>query len=1178
MPDNFSPELQAILAEEGMMDAPAMPPEAPSTEIEMTVTPELQEEGKGFDFGKAALDVTLGVPEAVGLGAVNAVGETIEGLYGAADWAVNKVGGDLPDKEYTPYEPRTQTGKVLEPIARFIGGFIGAGKFLNMAGWAKKGKKAWDITRAAVQGGLADFFVFDAHEQRLSNLIQEQPALRNPISEYLQAKPEDSEAEGRFKNVVEGLGLGVATEGLITALKQLKHLRALRKTKGDAGAAEAIAKQSDIVDAELDKLFPRKVETKVEGKILPKAEFDEEKAVAYAQEVNRVLGEGGDPTKISLQPYIDSDAFQSADKVEALVERMVEAVRKNDPVISHPQTIEEAEKQFSQTIANLADLKDVSKDSLTQTLLKDAETIREAGIRGVVVSNVLDAIAREADRLAPLVKNLDDDAAKQLISLQEAAYRIVPADALVGSELGRSLNTRKIRSTFAKDAAELLRSDMDPLALADAIQNAKNAYAKSKTLQLALDTITRVRVNAMLSGPVTQMVNITSNLIKTGLAPSEYILGGLVQSTKNLEAGQAAIRQGLGIYRGMWAAMSDSWRMAGSAIKNRRGVFRGGEYSQLDVFGDLSKAENVITNPADALKYSSLDDLRVSSQQIQEALEAGDYGKLTSLVWSTGLRTLGVVADIPTTLLNGADEFFLNLNGRGMLYSHLTEQGLKNGLPPGRKELSQFIEEGFQKYFSQNGALLKEDEIGQSAFAYATDSNFSTAMTEDTIFGRIGLLMKRGSEAGGGFGFAMQNITPFIRTPVNLIEDVFNHVPGVNMIFNRQIREDLQAGGLRQAKRIGEMVTGSMFLATAAGLVSQGHITGSGPTNPQLRNQLRKTGWKPYSLRIPDEESPGGYRYFELLRFDPYSTYFTLVADFLEAQQAGARGDDQEFYSKLVGSVTNNLSSKKYLTGLIDTMDLIGGMAYGDMDSVEKYINDLAGSFVPSALKTVREIEDPLAREARSMVDAMRNRTPFLSEEVPVQYDFRGKPALTPILSLYTRSDMDAVDVEVLKLTQLGGQVDVVSSRDRRLLSEFRNTDGQTAYERMGELMGEVGLLHYREDMEGKTLTEALKEVIQSDEYQSASDPFTSHEFHGQGGKVMMLRNEIARYRDAAMERLLLEGFKNENGEGLARVLEVKKMIPKVHTQDDLQQFLQGEASGGEVDPDTYAPIFQFGQ
>jgi hypothetical protein len=621
--------------------------------------------------------------------------------------------------------------------------------------------------------------------------------------------------------------------------------------------------------------------------------------------------------------------------------------------------------------------------------------------------------------------------------------------------------------------------------------NAKNRYARLKIMQLALDTISRVRINAMLSGPVTQMVNMTSNLFKTALTPAEHIIGGVMQTTLGDAGGKAAIREGLSLYRGLWAGMADSWRMAGSALRNRKGIFRDGSFSQLDVLEDMGKVENLVTDPNQALKFATLEDLKQSSQLLQQAFEEGDTAKLTSMVWSTGLRTLGAIIDLPSTLLNGADEFFLNINGRAMIYAQLTEQGLRDGLKPGSQELSQFIEDGFQKYFSQNGALLREDEIGRKAFAYATDSNFSKELTGDTIFGKVGMALRRAQEDEGGFGFVMQNIAPFVRTPVNLIEDVFNHVPGVNAILNQAARDDLMAGGLRQAKRIGEMVTGSMFLATAFGLVSQGLVTGAGPVNPQLRDQMKKAGWRPYSLRIPDASVKDGYRYLDMARFEPYATYITVLADMGEALQAGNRGDTQELYAKLLGSVMNNLSSKKYLTGLIDTMDLMSGMAYGDLESAEKFFNSLAGSFVPSAAKTVRELEDPLYRDVRNMVDAIRNRTPFLSHNVPVQYDFRGKPTLTPILSLYTRQDMDDVDSEVLRLSQLGGLVDTVSKRDSRMLSQFRNKQGKTAYERLGELMGQVGKDYYQRDFEGKTLEQALREVLKSKDYAELSDPFT---------------------------------------------------------------------------------------
>ena len=167
----------------------------------------------------------------------------------------------------------------------------------------------------------------------------------------------------------------------------------------------------------------------------------------------------------------------------------------------------------------------------------------------MVIANVLDAIVKRSEELAPLVKNLDDDAYKQLAQLQEAAHRLVPADTLVGTELGRSLNARQIRSSFGKDAAELLSKQMDPLELAEALQNAKNRYARSKLMQLSLDTISRVRINAKLSGPVTQMVNVSSNLLKTALTPAEHILGGAVQNALGRAEGKASIRQGFSLYR-----------------------------------------------------------------------------------------------------------------------------------------------------------------------------------------------------------------------------------------------------------------------------------------------------------------------------------------------------------------------------------------------------------------------------------------------------------------------------------------------------------------------------------------------------------------------------------------------------------------------------------------------------
>lgn len=60
-------------------------------------------------------------------------------------------------------------------------------------------------------------------EARLSDLIENEFPGSNPITEYLASSPDDTEAEGRFKNALEGLALGGLTDVFMSAVKFIKH-------------------------------------------------------------------------------------------------------------------------------------------------------------------------------------------------------------------------------------------------------------------------------------------------------------------------------------------------------------------------------------------------------------------------------------------------------------------------------------------------------------------------------------------------------------------------------------------------------------------------------------------------------------------------------------------------------------------------------------------------------------------------------------------------------------------------------------------------------------------------------------------------------------------------------------------------------------------------------------------
>ena len=74
----------------------------------------------------------------------------------------------------------------------------------------KKNKLSFkqDLAIGTGAGAITDTIHFEANDPTLSNLIEAYPHLSNPITDYLQTNPDDSEGLNRFKRAIEGAGLG----------------------------------------------------------------------------------------------------------------------------------------------------------------------------------------------------------------------------------------------------------------------------------------------------------------------------------------------------------------------------------------------------------------------------------------------------------------------------------------------------------------------------------------------------------------------------------------------------------------------------------------------------------------------------------------------------------------------------------------------------------------------------------------------------------------------------------------------------------------------------------------------------------------------------------------------------------------------------------------------------------
>ncbi len=184
----------------------------------------------------------------------------VQDIYGLAD---TLTGDALPDyDERILGESQTFAGGISEGIFNFAAGFVPAVKLLGTAGKLSKGAqvaartargaKAVELGRLATAGAVADFAVFDGHEERLSDFLKEHVGLENAVTEFLAANENDHELAGRLKATVEGLGIGGLTDGLLMGLRYMKAARKVRAAGGTAQEAAEVAEKF-AVQTDLDR-------------------------------------------------------------------------------------------------------------------------------------------------------------------------------------------------------------------------------------------------------------------------------------------------------------------------------------------------------------------------------------------------------------------------------------------------------------------------------------------------------------------------------------------------------------------------------------------------------------------------------------------------------------------------------------------------------------------------------------------------------------------------------------------------------------------------------------------------------------------------------------------------------------------------------------------------------------
>lgn len=805
--------------------------EQPQEETKQTEQEKPQEEqpemldGRGKFWNKVAsagLDVAKGtlietparaLPNAV----TSAISETADLVYqigGLELKAIDKVLGTKLSKDKDIYfpeipewkikdDPETTTGQIAQNVAKFVLGFFGGGKITKGAKVAKvvakgatklmsarKAIQAGKLTEQGLKGVISDMAVFDGHEERLSNLIQEVPALKNPINDYLAADENDTELEGRLKNAAEGLGLGVLTDGLVRGVKAIKKARVVEDfLKQDKDIAKATQK------AELSPV---------------KKEFDFSN-LQYKLSKGAKETQGIKPEEITSVPkkdnvFINFANIDTGDDVKNAIQNIADSNKKGiDKARRGVQTFQDIKLNADQENA----WKVLSERRTGQPL--NAEQSLAARNLWAASGEKLTELAEIAsqnpseENLFMFRKMLDvhNMIQKEVISARTETARALSSWRIPSGgnkEISSQLAEVLERNGGAKGTRQLAEtiSKMAQNGQIDAIETMVEKVNKPGFMDMLLE----YRTAALLTRPTTHIVNVTSNFATSLWDLADRAVSSRLSSWLGTENG-VALGEATAQLKGMVGSFWDALKLA---------------------------KENWTTGIS---KYGA-DKIEVKKNAIRSGAQPLGYEIKEGTLLGKAVDFVGRLNQIPFRALGASDEFFKTIAYRGELRAQAWRTAAKEANEGTIKMSAR--DARVQEILNNPPENLRVEAMGKAEYVTFTNTPNQVAQSLQGLSRKFPML---------------KLIVPFINTPSNVWDFAFKH--SVMAPLYQSVRADILAGGARKDLALGRIATGSMIMAQIADWADKGIITGGGPESRNERIALMNTGWQPYSVKIGDK-------------------------------------------------------------------------------------------------------------------------------------------------------------------------------------------------------------------------------------------------------------------------------------------------------------------------------------
>ena len=970
------------------------------------------------DAAQSALNLIVNRPaEAAGISFINEEGNYDFDYTPMAERASRNTNRAFKPLEFPTVNPaKTTGGNVIRTMSQFFVPYLGAMKVIGVG----KGVLS-NLAKAEGAAILTEQLVFDPFDEKLADLVQDFPALSNPITEYLQTDDDDTERDARFKLALESAGLGAMFVTISSAIKGLTQLK-----KGNHNQALDEINKSE--KANLDDVAGERsiIEIKAEQQGVSVPEF-------LGPSISRV-GPKSQPSPLPLEKYVGRD---------------IQSTKDLQDIISSVETKKKAELDYyNDKVHSKEHVRALSQESgLTpeQIRSKDFNAVwndgeqyrmRELMAESAIGLHDLAVIAKNSGSEMDLLRLKDALDMHVALQGQVKAMRSETGRALrqwryvVGANIDEMLGAAGGKGNM-NDIAEIL-STIDPKNVANVNQIANKL--NDPTLS---DKFMEVWINGLLSGPQTHAVNMLSNVL-TGLwsIPENYLaagIGALKRTPDRVTFGEANVRA-FGYLQGAKEGIS------------------------------LAKKTFLTETPSDI--FSKLEARR------EKAIE-GRLGKLVRLPGRALMtsdeffKAIGYRMELNAQGYRSAIKAGLKPNDRKFA-EHM--RGVMDDLPVGKnkEETEELIK---AKAKTLNMSVFELEELKREVNLKAINNARYLTFTKP-LEGMSRHISKITSESP-----MTKLIAPFIRTPVNIVRFAAERTP-----FGMFMREHKGLKGAAKDTQQAKLAFGAMVGASTVAMAAQGKITGSGPSDPNAMRMLRLTGWQPYSFVIEQED--GTKRYLAYNRIEPLGIILGLSADFSDIAGSLNNEDADSMGARISASISKNITDKTFFRGITDVIEAANDPNRFFDSYTRNMVGTIVPTGLAQATRTidplVRDTQgygDKLKSRIPGYSQTLEARPNFWGEPI-IMSGGLGPDIVSPIYSSFSNNDLVSNELVRLKYSPSMPQRSIDGVRiPPDLYNRFVKRAGKLAYSILEEYV--VSNPEYRKlDKLPSTQVTEIKKVI----------------------------------------------------------------------------------------------------